>query len=243
MSVNLKPETVGSVVGRRVGTDAAMAKVGLAAAEKRVDVAAAVAACQLAGPAALFAAHHESLEGVAIQVGAAMRFGQGVPAADESLEFAGAETGVEAQTAAIGNGCSGGGRPGVTVLEVAEQLAVADIGSSCVVGVQYLDCAAERFQVEGLVLVVEKVGIRLKAETVERWAGSFGIDADSAAVVVVVDPGVGRGCSALPRPASDSYLRCLLCRVGAARTGAGASLEQSAVGAAGIECPLEVRRA
>lgn len=207
--------TVGSAAGRKVGTDAATAKVGLAA-EKRVDAVVAVAVGQLAGRPALFEAPHESPEGVAVQVGAAMQFEQGVPAADGSLGFAAAETGVEVRIAAavVGNDCSGNDRPAATALAIAEQLAVVD-SRRCVAAVKCLDCTAERSQVESLELTAEgKADIRLNSETVEQPAGSFGIDVDSPAVVVV-DPGVGRACSALPRPASDSYLRGLLCRVGA----------------------------
>lgn len=88
--------------------------------------------------------------------------------------------------------------------------------SNCAVAEGCPDRAAERLRVEGLgPTVVQTPGMRLNLEVAGRSAGSFGIVADSSGVVVVAAPGVGRGCSALPRPASDSYLRCLLCRVGA----------------------------
>lgn len=67
-----------------------------------------------------------------------------------SLEFAAAETGVEAQiVAAAETGRSGNGCPAAIALEFAEKLAAVDIGSSCVVAVQDPDRAAERCQDEG----------------------------------------------------------------------------------------------
>ena len=83
----------------------------------------------------------------------------------------------------------------------------------------------------------------LSLEAVVQLAGSSDMDADSSVVVVVADPDVGRGCSALPRPASDSYLRCLLCRVGADCTDPDASLEQNVAGVVDTEYPLEVPQA
>lgn len=108
-------------------------------------------------------------------------------------------------------------------LELAEALVVAGRDSNCAVAERCPDRAAERLRVEGLgPIVVQTPGMRLNLEAAGQSAGSFDIVAGSSAVVVVAAPGVGRGCSALPRPASDSYLRCLLCRVGAARTEPGA---------------------
>lgn len=196
--------------GRRTGKfGAATAKVGLVAAEKRVDAAVAIAACQRAGPVALSEAHHGSPEDAAVQVGAVTQFGQGVPAADESPGLAAVVTGVEVQTvAAVGSGRSGNGRPAVIALELAVEFAAVGIGSSCVAAAQDPDRVAARVLVEGLVPTVERIAdIRLRFEVVGQLVGSSGIDADSSAVVVVVNPDVGRGCSDLPRPASGSYLR------------------------------------
>lgn len=75
--------------------------------------------------------------------------------------------------------------------------------------------------------------IRPNPEAAEQLAGSSGTGADWLVAVVVADPGAGRGCSDLPRPASDSYLQCLLCRVGPDCTDLG--LEQSAASVADTE--------
>lgn len=102
-SVNLKPASGDSAVGRKVGIGAAMAMVELAVV-RRVDVTAAAASCQSAGLAELFVARRESPEGVVAQVGAKMQVGQGVPVADGSLGFAAVGTEVAAQIAAAGTG-------------------------------------------------------------------------------------------------------------------------------------------
>src|SRR5690242_2551092 len=82
--------------------------------------------------------------------------------------------------------------------------------------------------------------MRLNSEVVEQLAGIPDTEAGSpAAAAVVAGRGVGWGCSAPPRPASGSYLRCLLCRVGVDCTVPGASLERTAAGAADTAGPLE----
>lgn len=103
-----KPETVGSSAGRKFDTGAAAVRVELAA-EKRLDGVVAIAVGQLAGHLVRSEVRRESPEDAAVQVGAAMRYEQGVLVADGSLGFAAAETGVVmeiAAVAAVGNGCS-----------------------------------------------------------------------------------------------------------------------------------------
>jgi hypothetical protein len=167
--VNRRPGTVDSAAGRKVGTDVAVEKAVLAAARRVDGVVAAAAVVRLAGRPELSEVRHESPEDVAIQAGAAMQFGQGLPAADESLGFAGAETGEVAQivavavvaaaaaaaaAAAVGNDCFEGDRPAVIALEIADQLAVVD-NRRCVAAVEYLDRTAERSQAGGLELIAE----------------------------------------------------------------------------------------
>lgn len=153
-----RPGTVDSAAGRKAGTDVA-AGMAVLAAGRRVDgVAAAAAVGRLVGRSELSEVH-ESPEDVAVQAGAAMQFGQGVPAADGSLGSAGAETGeaariVAAAAAAVGNDCSEGDRPAVIALEIAGQLAVVD-NRRCVAAVGCLDCTAERSQGGGLELIAE----------------------------------------------------------------------------------------
>jgi hypothetical protein len=178
--VNRRPGTVDSAAGRKVGTDVAVEKAVLAAARRVDGVVAAAAVVRLAGRPELSEVRHESPEDVAIQAGAAMQFGQGLPAADESLGFAGAETGEVAQivavavvaaaaaaAAAVGNDCFEGDRPAVIALEIADQLAVVD-NRRCVAAVEYLDRTAERSQAGGLELIAEgRTGMRPNSETVE----------------------------------------------------------------------------
>lgn len=225
--MNPKPETDGSAAGsaadRRVGTDAAAATaVAAAAAGKRAVVVVADAACQLVGLAEQSGVYRGLLEDVATQAGAVMQSEWGVLAADGNLELAAAETatglGIVADT-----GYPEGGCPAAIDLEVAEKLAVVDTGSSCAVAVRYPGRVAERLQVEGLVLIVgQKACRRPKLEADGQSAGTLDIAAGLHAVVVAALD-VGWGCSALPRLASGSYLRCLPCQAGADCTGPGAS--------------------
>jgi len=171
--VSRRPGLVGSAAARKADTDVAAEKAVLAAA-RRVDGVVAVAAVRrLAGRPGLSEVRHESPEDVAVQVGAAMQSEQGGPAADESLGFAGAETGEVAQiagaaaAAAVGNGCSEGDRPAVIALEIADQLAVVDY-RRCVAAVRCLDRTAERSQAGGLELIAEgRTGMRPNSETAE----------------------------------------------------------------------------